>query len=41
LGSLVDALDIKFFGGSSEEFFHEDHPDWGPPEMIAERVEEG
>lgn len=41
LSALVSAARVRFFGGSGEAFFSEDHPDCRPPEMVAERVEEG
>jgi len=40
VSTLLSAAGLKLFGGSSEEFFHEDHPDCRPPEVIASRVQE-
>lgn len=41
VGVLVDAVGISLFGGSGERFFHEDHPDCRPPDLVATRVEVG
>lgn len=41
LGTLADAAEVRFLGGSGEEFFNEEHPDCRPPDMVAEPVEGG
>lgn len=41
LSTLASAARLRLFGGSGEEFFNEQHPDCRPPDVVAERVEEG
>lgn len=41
VSSLASATRLRLFGGSGEEFFNDQHPDCRPPDVVAERVEEG
>jgi hypothetical protein len=41
VGVLLDAVELKLFGGSGDEFYLDEHPDCRPPGVIAGRVEDG
>lgn len=39
--ALPSAGEVRSFGGSAEAFFHADHPDCRPPDMVASGVRAG